>query len=65
MIGFMPGLPFMGDLSNKIYTSRLTTPRLRVPARSVGIVEKFCVIYPNESPGGWNILGKNSTTIIF
>ena len=65
MIGFMPGLPFMGDLNKKLYTSRLETPRLRVPARSVGIVEKFCVIYPNESPGGWNIIGRTPQKIFF
>ena len=65
MIGFMPGLPFMGDLNNQLYTSRLATPRLRVPARSVAIVEKFCVIYPNESPGGWNILGRTPQKLFF
>lgn len=65
MIGFMPGLPFMGDLTNQLYTSRLKTPRLSVPARSVGIVEKFCVIYPNESPGGWNIIGKTPQRLFF
>ncbi len=58
MIGFMPGLPFMGNLSSKIYTKRLKTPRIRVPERSVGIVEKFSVIYPYLSPGGWNIIGR-------
>ncbi len=54
----MPGLPFMGDLESNLNVSRLNTPRLRVPFGSVGIVEKFCVIYPNESPGGWNIIGQ-------
>ena len=58
MIGFMPGLPFMGDLDSNLNVPRLVTPRLMVPSGSVGIVEKFCVIYPNESPGGWNIIGK-------
>ena len=58
MIGFMPGLPFMGDLKDNLNVPRLVTPRVRVPARSVGIVEKFCVIYPNQSPGGWNIIGR-------
>lgn len=59
MLGFMPGFPFMGDLSDKLFTSRLSTPRIHVPANSVAIVEKFCAIYPNESPGGWNIIGKS------
>ena len=47
MIGFMPGLPFMGDLQSNLNVPRLITPRVRVPSRSVGIVEKFCVISPN------------------
>ena len=65
MIGFAPGFPFMGDLSNKLHTTRLVTPRISVPARSVAIVDKFCVIYPNESPGGWNILGKTPQQLFF
>ena len=65
MIGFMPGLAFMGDLNKKLYTFRLTTPRLRVPERSVAIVEKFCTIYPNESPGGWNIIGRTPQKLFF
>ena len=65
MIGFMPGLPFMGDLESNLNVSRLTTPRLRVPSGSVGIVEKFCVIYPNESPGGWNIIGRTPIKLFF
>jgi len=58
MIGFVPGHPFMGDLNSKLFLNRLTTPRVKVPAGSVGIVEKFCNIYPHESPGGWNIIGR-------
>ena len=58
MVGFVPGHPFMGDLDPKLYLNRLETPRVKVPAGSVGIVEKFCNIYPYESPGGWNIIGR-------
>ena len=58
MIGFMPGHPFMGDVDPKLFLNRLKTPRVRVPAGSVGMVEKFCNIYPYESPGGWNIIGR-------
>ena len=63
MMGFLPGFPFMGDLNNKLFTSRLTTPRVLVPANSVAIVEKFCAIYPFESPGGWNIIGKTPSKL--
>ena len=63
MIGFVPGHPFMGDLDPKLFLNRLKTPRVKVPAGSVGIVEKFCNIYPHESPGGWNIIGRTSTIL--
>ena len=58
MIGFVPGHPFMGDLDSMLYLNRLETPRVKVPAGSIGIIEKFCNIYPYESPGGWNIIGR-------
>ena len=58
MIGFVPGHPFMGDVDPKLFLNRLKTPRVKVPAGSVGVVEKFCNIYPYESPGGWNIIGR-------
>ena len=58
MIGFVPGHPFMGDVDQKLFLNRLKTPRVKVPPGSVGIVEKFCNIYPYESPGGWNIIGR-------
>ena len=58
MVGFIPGHPFMGDLDSSLFLNRLKTPRIKIPAGSVGIVEKFCNIYPYESPGGWNIIGR-------
>ena len=63
MIGFVPGHPFMGDVSKKLFLNRLKTPRVKVPAGSIGIVEKFCNIYPYESPGGWNIIGRTPTIL--
>ena len=59
MIGFMPGLPFMGDLNDKLFVPRKLSPRVHVPSGSIGIVDKLCVIYPNDSPGGWNIIGRS------
>ena len=58
MIGFTPGLPFMGNLDKQLSVPRKLTPRVHVPAGSVGIVDNLCVIYPNQSPGGWNIIGR-------
>ena len=63
MTGFIAGMPFFGDLSKDLYLNRLKTPRVRVPAGSVGIVERFCNIYTFESPGGWNIIGKTPLKI--
>lgn len=58
MIGFVAGFPYLGTVANEIATPRLETPRLRVPAGSVGIAEKQTGIYPCEAPGGWQIIGR-------
>lgn len=58
MIGFMPGFPYLGGLSPKIATPRKTTPRPKIPAGSVGIAGNQTGIYPTESPGGWQIIGR-------
>ncbi|MGB9134912.1 MAG: 5-oxoprolinase subunit PxpB [Candidatus Bathyarchaeia archaeon] len=58
MIGFLAGFPYLGEVADEIATPRLKTPRLRVPAGSVGIAEKQTGIYPRESPGGWQIVGR-------
>ena len=58
MIGFMPGFPYLGGMSPDIATPRKTTPRLKIPAGSVGIAGNQTGIYPAESPGGWQIIGR-------
>jgi inhibitor of KinA len=58
MIGFMPGLPYMGDLNNSLYVPRLETPRVEIAEGSVIIAEKFCCIFPRKNPCGWSILGR-------
>lgn len=60
MIGFTPGFPYLGELSEDIATPRLDTPRQRVPAGSVGIAARQTGIYPIESPGGWRIIGRTA-----
>jgi len=57
MTGFIAGMPFLGDINEKIRFNRLQTPRIKVPKGSIGITEQFCNIYTFESPGGWNIIG--------
>ena len=57
-LGFLPGLPFLGDLPQALARPRRSEPRTRVPAGSVAIANRMCVIYPWNSPGGWHILGR-------
>jgi inhibitor of KinA len=58
MIGFLAGFPYLGVVDDKIATPRLETPRLHVPAGSIGIAEKQTGIYPCEAPGGWQIIAR-------
>lgn len=60
MMGFTPGFPYMGKLDEALSTPRLETPRMRVPAGSVGIAGAQTGIYPIESPGGWQLIGHTS-----
>lgn len=62
-IGFMPGFPYMGTLDKRILVPRLATPRLKVPRGSVGIARSQTGIYPFESPGGWQIIGRTETRL--
>ena len=57
-IGFMPGFPYLGDVPSQLITPRLATPRVKIPARSIGIAKNHTCIYPKLSPGGWNIIGQ-------
>ena len=58
MLGFLPGFCYLGGLDERIHTPRLETPRLKIPAGSVGIGGKQTGIYPMDSPGGWQLMGK-------
>ena len=58
MMGFTPGFPYLGGMSEEIATPRLETPRNSIPAGSVGIAESQTGVYPIDTPGGWRILGR-------
>lgn len=60
MMGFLPGFAYMGGMNERIATPRKNTPRLKVPAGSVGIAGKQTGIYPLESPGGWQLIGRTN-----
>lgn len=58
MLGFAPGFAYLGGLSERIATSRRATPRVKVPAGSVGIAGSQTGVYPFDSPGGWQLIGR-------
>lgn len=60
MIGFTPGFAYMGQLPEAIITPRRETPRTAVPRGSVGIAQSQTGVYPVESPGGWQIIGRTT-----
>ncbi len=62
-LGFSPGFPFLTGLPAALRTPRRPTPRARVPAHSVAIANQQCGIYPQATPGGWNLIGAALTAV--
>ena len=58
MIGFTPGFCYLGGLEDRLRTPRRKTPRANLPAGSVGLAESQTGVYPVDSPGGWQIIGR-------
>ena len=58
MLGFLPGFAYMGGMDESIACPRLTSPRTKIPAGSVGIAGSQTGIYPLASPGGWQLIGR-------
>ncbi len=58
LIGFAPGFPYLGGLPKELRTPRHAKPRMAVPAGSVGIGGEQTGIYPQATPGGWNLIGR-------
>ncbi len=58
LLGFAPGFPYMGGTPPELALPRRAVPRANVPAGSVGIIGTLCCIYPVETPGGWNLVGR-------
>jgi len=58
MMGFAPGFPYLSGMDPRIALPRRATPRLKTPAGSVGIAGGQTGIYPLETPGGWNLIGR-------
>ena len=57
MLGFTPGFCYLGGIDDRIAIPRKATPRISIPAGSVGIAGSQTGIYPLASPGGWQIIG--------
>lgn len=62
-LGFRPGFAFLGTTPAELQIPRLDSPRARVPAGSVAIAGAQAAVYPGESPGGWNLIGRCPTTL--
>jgi KipI family sensor histidine kinase inhibitor len=58
MLGFVPGFAYMGVVNVRIAMPRRATPRVRVPRGAVGIAGPQTGIYPAETPGGWQLIGR-------
>lgn len=58
MLGFTPGFPYLGGMDPRLATPRRKEPRIRIPAGSVGIAGSQTGVYPIESPGGWQLIGR-------
>lgn len=60
MMGFLPGFPYLGTVDPAIAAPRRPSPRLRVPAGSVGVAGAQTGVYPADSPGGWQLIGRTT-----
>jgi inhibitor of KinA len=60
MLGFLPGFAYMGEVDERIAVPRRASPRTSVPKGSVGIAGRQTGVYPLESPGGWQLIGRTS-----
>ena len=58
MLGFIAGFPYLGGMSKEIATPRLKNPRVKIEGGSVGIAGEQTGIYPVDSPGGWQLIGR-------
>jgi KipI family sensor histidine kinase inhibitor len=58
MVGFSPGQPYIGGLDAKLSVPRRAAPRTQMPAGSVAIANAQTCVYPYDTPGGWNIIGR-------
>lgn len=63
MIGFSPGFPYLTGLPECLAIPRRSTPRVKVPAGSLAVGGGLAGIYPEESPGGWHLIGRTNVKL--
>jgi inhibitor of KinA len=59
MLGFLPGLAYMGDVPPELELPRLVSPRHKIPAGMVGIAMAMSLVMPRETPSGLNLIGRS------
>lgn len=59
-IGFLPGFAYLASVDQRIAMPRLSSPRKQIPKGSVSIADTQTAVYPQASPGGWNIIGRTA-----
>ncbi|ANQ50201.1 5-oxoprolinase subunit PxpB [Flammeovirga sp. MY04] len=63
MLGFSPGFMYLGGLDSRLFIPRKSTPRLKIPTGAVGLADQQTGIYPQATPGGWQIIGQTPLSI--
>lgn len=63
MLGFSPAFPYLGLVPERLAMPRLSTPRAKVPAGSIGIADRQTGIYPTPTPGGWRLIGRTPLSL--
>jgi KipI family sensor histidine kinase inhibitor len=58
--GFAPGFAYLVGGDERLNVPRRSEPRTKVPAGSVGLAGEFSGVYPRQSPGGWQLIGRTS-----
>ncbi|WP_068252537.1 5-oxoprolinase subunit PxpB [Janibacter corallicola] len=61
--GFAPGFGYLVSEDECLHVPRRESPRTRVPAGSIGLAGEFTGVYPRESPGGWQLIGRTSARV--
>lgn len=61
--GFAPGFAYLAGLDPLLSVPRRRAPRTEVPAGSVAVADRFTAVYPNSSPGGWQLLGRTAAVL--